>query len=49
LVENEYIPEGFVLQRQVQKVIDDRLKMQTGEMPLELGCCRNFSLCIFAR
>lgn len=25
------LPEGFVLQRQVAKVIDDRLKMQTGE------------------
>ncbi len=28
------LPEGFVMQRQVAKVIDDRLKMQTGEMPL---------------
>ncbi len=30
-------PDGFVLQRQVQKVIDDRLKMQTGEMSLNWG------------
>ena len=31
------LPEGFVMQRQVAKVIDDRLKMQTGEMPLNWG------------
>ena len=31
------LPEGFVMQRQVSKVIDDRLKMQTGEMPLNWG------------
>ncbi|MDR9778690.1 2-oxoglutarate dehydrogenase E1 component, partial [Rhizobium hidalgonense] len=28
------LPEGFELQRQVKRVIDERLKMQTGEMPL---------------
>ncbi len=31
------LPEGFVMQRQVSKVIDDRLKMQTGEIPLNWG------------
>ena len=28
------VPEGFVLQRQVQKAVDDRLAMQTGELAL---------------
>jgi 2-oxoglutarate dehydrogenase E1 component len=30
-------PEGFVLQKQVQKVLDDRLKMHQGELPLNWG------------
>ncbi|MFB2538772.1 MULTISPECIES: 2-oxoglutarate dehydrogenase E1 component [unclassified Acinetobacter] len=36
-------PEGFKLQRQVQKVIDDRLKMQTGEMPLNWGAAETLA------
>ena len=37
------LPEGFVLQRQVQKVIDDRIKMQTGEMPLHWGAAETLA------
>jgi 2-oxoglutarate dehydrogenase complex dehydrogenase (E1) component-like enzyme len=37
------LPEGFVLQRQVQKVIDDRVKMQTGEMPLNWGAAETLA------
>ncbi|WGX74263.1 2-oxoglutarate dehydrogenase E1 component [Acinetobacter radioresistens] len=37
------LPEGFVMQRQVQKVIDDRLKMQTGEMPLNWGAAETLA------
>ncbi len=37
------LPEGFVLQRQVQKVIDDRAKMQTGEMPLNWGAAETLA------
>ncbi|PCJ26033.1 MAG: 2-oxoglutarate dehydrogenase E1 component [SAR86 cluster bacterium] len=31
------IPKDFVLQRQVQRVIDDRLKMAEGEIPVDWG------------
>ncbi|MDB2384415.1 2-oxoglutarate dehydrogenase E1 component [Endozoicomonas sp.] len=31
-------PEGFVLQRQVSKVVDDRLKMVAGALPINWGC-----------
>jgi 2-oxoglutarate dehydrogenase E1 component len=31
------IPDGFVLQRQVSKIIDDRLKMAAGAMPVNWG------------
>lgn len=31
------VPEGFVLQRQVQKIIDDRRKMAAGTEPLNWG------------
>ncbi len=37
------LPEGFVLQKQVQKVYDDRLKMQTGEMPLNWGAAETLA------
>ncbi|WP_445115363.1 2-oxoglutarate dehydrogenase E1 component [Acinetobacter sp. WZC-1] len=37
------LPEGFVMQRQVQKVIDDRLKMQTGETPLNWGAAETLA------
>src|SRR5690606_6674653 len=37
------LPEGFVMQRQVAKVIDDRLKMQTGEMPLNWGAAETLA------
>ena len=32
------IPEGFSLNRQVAKVLDDRAKMAAGELPLDWGC-----------
>ncbi|WP_354016262.1 2-oxoglutarate dehydrogenase E1 component [Endozoicomonas lisbonensis] len=32
------IPEGFVLQRQVSKIIDDRRKMAAGALPINWGC-----------
>lgn len=32
------IPEGFVLQRQVGKIVDDRRKMIAGGMPINWGC-----------
>ncbi|XID75230.1 2-oxoglutarate dehydrogenase E1 component [Alkanindiges sp. WGS2144] len=37
------LPEGFVLQRQVKKVIDDRLKMQSGEIPLNWGAAETLA------
>ncbi|WP_269913345.1 2-oxoglutarate dehydrogenase E1 component [Acinetobacter sp. HY1485] len=37
------LPEGFQMQRQVAKVIDDRLKMQTGEMPLNWGAAETLA------
>jgi 2-oxoglutarate dehydrogenase E1 component len=37
------LPEGFVMQRQVSKVIDDRFKMQTGEMPLNWGAAETLA------
>lgn len=37
------LPEGFKLQRQVGKVIDDRLKMQTGEIPLNWGAAETLA------
>ncbi|WP_299732407.1 2-oxoglutarate dehydrogenase E1 component [uncultured Endozoicomonas sp.] len=32
------IPEGFVLQRQVSKIIEDRRKMVAGALPINWGC-----------
>ncbi|MFT3931438.1 MAG: 2-oxoglutarate dehydrogenase E1 component [Spongiibacteraceae bacterium] len=32
------IPEGFVAQRQVAKIYEDRLKMAAGAMPINWGC-----------
>jgi 2-oxoglutarate dehydrogenase E1 component len=37
------LPEGFKLQRQVQKVIDDRMQMQTGNMPLNWGAAETLA------
>ncbi|WP_350561895.1 2-oxoglutarate dehydrogenase E1 component [Psychrobacter sp. CAL346-MNA-CIBAN-0220] len=37
------LPEGFKLQRQVQKVVDQRLAMQTGEEPLNWGAAENLA------
>ena len=37
------LPEGFVLQRQVKKVIDERLKMQTGEQMLNWGAAETLA------
>ncbi len=33
------LPEGFVMQRQVAKVIDDRLENANWRNAIELGCC----------
>ncbi len=32
------LPQGFVLQTQVQKIIDARAKMTAGELPIDWGC-----------
>ncbi len=32
------IPEGFVLQRQVSKIVEDRRKMAAGALPINWGC-----------
>ena len=32
------IPEGFVLQRQVNKIVEDRRKMAAGALPINWGC-----------
>lgn len=37
------LPDGFQNQRQVEKVIADRLKMQTGEMPLNWGAAETLA------
>lgn len=37
------LPDGFVMQRQVGKVIEDRLKMQTGELPLNWGAAETLA------
>jgi 2-oxoglutarate dehydrogenase E1 component len=37
------LPDGFVLQKQVQKVIDDRQKMQQGEVPLNWGAAETLA------
>ncbi|MEY4516536.1 MAG: hypothetical protein RL180_882 [Pseudomonadota bacterium] len=37
------LPDGFVMQRQVGKVIDDRLKMQQGELPLNWGAAETLA------
>lgn len=37
------MPEGFKLQRQVQKVVEQRLAMQTGEEPLNWGAAETLA------
>lgn len=37
------VPEGFVLQRQVAKVLEQRLAMQTGEEPLNWGAAETLA------
>ena len=37
------LPEGFKLQRQVQKVVEQRLAMQTGEEPLNWGAAETLA------
>lgn len=32
------VPEGFVLQRQVSKIVEDRRKMAAGALPINWGC-----------
>jgi 2-oxoglutarate dehydrogenase E1 component len=41
--EMNLLPDGFVLQKQVQKVIDDRLKMQHGEIPMNWGAAETLA------
>ena len=37
------LPAGFVLHRQVQKVLDDRQRMVAGEMPINWGCAETLA------
>lgn len=37
------LPEGFKMQRQVGKVIEERAKMQTGELPLNWGAAETLA------
>jgi 2-oxoglutarate dehydrogenase E1 component len=37
------VPEGFELQRQVEKLLDDRLKMADGTMPINWGFAENMA------
>ena len=37
------LPEGFVLQKQVQKVMEDRLRMFRGELPLNWGAAETLA------
>lgn len=37
------VPEGFVLQRQVSKVLEDRAKMTAGGMPINWGYAENLA------
>lgn len=39
----EEMPEGFVLQRQVKKIIEDRHKMAAGAMPINWGFAENMA------
>ncbi len=36
-------PEGFVLQSRVQKIVDDRIAMAGGELPLDWGMAENLA------
>ena len=37
------VPEGFVLQSRVQKIVDDRVTMARGELPLDWGMAENLA------
>jgi len=37
------LPEGFVLHNRVQRIIDDRIKMAAGELPLDWGFAENIA------
>lgn len=37
------VPEGFVLQSRVQKIVDDRIAMAKGELPLDWGMAENLA------
>jgi 2-oxoglutarate dehydrogenase E1 component len=37
------VPEGFVLQSRVQKIVDDRVAMARGELPLDWGMAENLA------
>ncbi|MFA6037934.1 MAG: 2-oxoglutarate dehydrogenase E1 component [Legionellales bacterium] len=39
----EVLPEGFVLQKQVAKIIEDRHKMTLGELPVDWGYAENLA------
>jgi 2-oxoglutarate dehydrogenase E1 component len=37
------VPEGFILQSRVQKIVDDRVTMARGELPLDWGMAENLA------
>ncbi|NOT83002.1 MAG: 2-oxoglutarate dehydrogenase E1 component [Gallionella sp.] len=37
------VPEGFVLQSRVQKIVEDRMAMARGELPLDWGMAENLA------
>ncbi len=37
------VPEGFVVQRQVGKILDDRRKMAAGALPINWGCAETLA------
>jgi 2-oxoglutarate dehydrogenase E1 component len=39
----ETLPEGFVLQKQVAKIVEDRQKMTKGELPVDWGYAENLA------
>lgn len=38
-----FVPEGFTLQRQVSMIMQARVKMMAGEMPLDWGCAETLA------
>ncbi|MGA2654668.1 MAG: 2-oxoglutarate dehydrogenase E1 component [Gammaproteobacteria bacterium] len=42
-IKMETVPEGFVLQKQVAKIVEDRHKMAKGELPIDWGFAENLA------